>query len=101
MGECNLVVDRVKNLSGSGWLASHGFGFGFIGFQPWIDIRVYRVFGFEKVTKITNFFTIFLVKKVIFGRCRDISTKYFQISIKIVTLEDIFVQKCQYELFYA
>ena len=43
-----LVVDRVQNSSGSGWLADHGFGFGFIGFQTLINFRVYRVFGFEK-----------------------------------------------------
>ena len=49
------MVDRVRNLSGSGWLAKHGFGFGFIGFLPNIDFQVYRVFGFEKVTKIHNF----------------------------------------------
>ena len=49
------MVDRVRNLSGSGWLAKHGFGFGFIGFLPNIDFRVYRVFGFEKVIKILHF----------------------------------------------
>ena len=71
------MVDRVQNLSGSGWLANQRFGFGFIGFQRLVNFRVYRVFGFEKVTKIHNFFTIFWSKIFRFGKCSDIFTKKF------------------------
>ena len=49
------LVNHVQTSGGSGpefsvsgWLADHGFGFGFIGFQTLINFRVYRVFGFEK-----------------------------------------------------
>ena len=90
---CVVVVDRVQNLSGSGWLANQRFGFGFIGFQRLVNFRVYRVFGFENVPRIFNFFTIFWSKIFRFGKCSAIFTTNFQISVKIITFQYILVKK--------
>ena len=51
-----LVVDRVQNSSGSGWLANQRFGFGFSGFQRLVN---FRVFGFGKIARIFNFLLFF------------------------------------------
>ena len=90
---CLLVVDRVQNLSGSGLLANQCFGFGFIGFQRLVNFRVYRVFGFENVPRIFNFFTIFWSKIFRFGKCSAIFTTNFQIPVKIITFQYILVKK--------
>ena len=50
-GQWILVVDRVQNSSGSGQHEDHAIGFGFIGFVTIMNFRVYRVLGFEKLTK--------------------------------------------------
>ena len=86
-------LEKNQWLQNSGGSGPEFIGFGFIGFQRLVNFRVYRVFGFEKVPRIFNFFTIFWSKIFRFGKCSAIFTTNFQISVKIITFQYILVKK--------
>ena len=85
-----VVVNRVPNLSGLGWVANQGFGSGFIGFHGFTN---YQVFRFEKITQIHQFFIIIWSKSLDLVYVVLHLQKNVQISMKMTTLEYIFGKK--------